>query len=111
MDALNTFIEELKGMRQDLKELCDALVPAEAMKTASLEQCKDLVDALAERVAELTGDASSLEDASCQLEREIAFNDIIDNPPLCAACNGSGEGQHDGTTCLICKGKGTVRND
>ena len=26
---------------------------------------------------------------------------------LCAQCNGSGEGQYDGTTCWRCKGRGT----
>ena len=25
---------------------------------------------------------------------------------LCAYCNGSGEGMHDGTTCTHCKGSG-----
>jgi len=27
-------------------------------------------------------------------------------PGICPACNGSGEGQHDGTTCYSCKGAG-----
>ena len=26
---------------------------------------------------------------------------------LCAACNGSGEGQYDGTRCSFCKGTGS----
>jgi len=25
---------------------------------------------------------------------------------ICDACNGSGEGMHEGTTCRVCKGKG-----
>ena len=25
---------------------------------------------------------------------------------LCTACNGSGEGQHDGSSCNVCKGSG-----
>ena len=29
-----------------------------------------------------------------------------DDPPLCATCNGSGEGQFDGIICHNCKGKG-----
>jgi len=32
-----------------------------------------------------------------------------DNPDqnnICPACDGSGEGQHEGTTCPKCKGKG-----
>jgi hypothetical protein len=27
-------------------------------------------------------------------------------PGICPACNGSGEGQHEGTTCYSCKGAG-----
>ena len=27
-------------------------------------------------------------------------------PGICPACNGSGEGQHEGTTCHQCKGAG-----
>jgi len=29
--------------------------------------------------------------------------------PLCPHCNGSGEGQYDGTTCSYCKGGGVER--
>ena len=32
----------------------------------------------------------------------------IDEPGICPACNGSGEGQFEGTTCYHCKGKGEV---
>lgn len=35
-------------------------------------------------------------------------DDTTDNDEyLCAQCNGSGEGQYDGTTCWRCKGRGT----
>ena len=27
-------------------------------------------------------------------------------PGICPACNGSGEGMHDGTRCVTCKGAG-----
>jgi hypothetical protein len=27
-------------------------------------------------------------------------------PGICPACNGSGEGMHEGTTCGTCKGEG-----
>lgn len=74
---------------------------------ANMQQCKDIVDALANRVASLCGDASSLEDAAYQLEAEIEAQDLIENPPLCATCNGSGEGQYDGTRCRSCGGSGT----
>jgi len=44
------------------------------------------------------------------------FDDFIDFDPhddsvkkddndICPACNGSGEGQYDGSTCSTCKGK------
>lgn len=31
-----------------------------------------------------------------------------DEHEMCASCNGSGEGQYDGTTCPACGGTGTV---
>lgn len=34
-----------------------------------------------------------------ELEKEV-------NGDICINCNGSGEGQYDGTTCWSCKGKG-----
>jgi len=33
---------------------------------------------------------------------------IDDEPGICPRCNGSGEGQHEGTTCTLCKGQGEV---
>lgn len=30
-----------------------------------------------------------------------------DEPQLCSACNGSGEGMYDGTRCHYCHGRGT----
>jgi DnaJ-class molecular chaperone len=54
-----------------------------------------------------------------QAERcdECPWYDVCDNPELrddedwgiCAQCNGSGEGQYDGTRCGRCKGSGTDR--
>ena len=32
--------------------------------------------------------------------------DPDEDPTICVACNGSGEGQYDGTKCSTCKGKG-----
>jgi len=35
------------------------------------------------------------------------WHDIPDDEPgICPACSGSGEGQHEGTTCYQCKGAG-----
>lgn len=113
MDGLTQIANHLKAMRPDMQRLAgigDAITESrvlEYIECASIEQCKDMVDALANRVVALCGDASSLEDAACQLESEIEAQGAIDNPPLCASCNGSGEGQYDGTTCRACKGRGT----
>ena len=32
-------------------------------------------------------------------------------PEICIYCNGSGEGQYDGTRCGYCGGKGTISHD
>lgn len=33
---------------------------------------------------------------------------IDDEPGICPRCSGSGEGQHEGTTCTLCKGEGEI---
>lgn len=33
---------------------------------------------------------------------------LDDDTEICAACNGSGEGMHDGSTCECCDGKGEL---
>lgn len=33
---------------------------------------------------------------------------LVEDPPLCGQCSGSGEGPHQGTTCYTCKGKGVI---
>lgn len=40
----------------------------------------------------------------------VEDNKISDDedPTICVACNGSGEGQYDGTKCGTCKGRGAV---
>lgn len=38
-------------------------------------------------------------------ECTLCENGIIDD--LCGACNGSGEGMYDGSTCPVCKGSGS----
>lgn len=43
---------------------------------------------------------------------EDAIKDVLDNdhtddePGICPACSGSGEGQYEGSTCRQCHGKG-----
>ncbi len=116
-EGLNQVIHHLRAMQPDMKRMAqigDAITESrvlEYIEGASMQQCKDVIDALAHRVVSLCGDASSLEDAACQLEAEIEAQDAIDNPPLCAQCNGSGEGQHDGTSCFTCKGTGTEQRE
>lgn len=42
-------------------------------------------------------------------ERDEDPGDDIDEPGepgICPACNGSGEGQHEGTRCYRCRGSG-----
>ena len=31
-------------------------------------------------------------------------------PDMCSACNGTGEGQYDGSTCQTCRGKSEIVN-
>lgn len=113
MDGLMQIANHLKAMHPDMQRLAgigDAIAESRVLEYidgANLEQCKDIVDALVNRVGDLLGDATHLEDAAAQLASEIEAQDAIDNPPLCAACNGSGEGEYDGTTCSVCKGRGT----
>jgi hypothetical protein len=38
--------------------------------------------------------------------RLMADDGTDSEPGICPACNGSGEGQHEGTTCYSCKGAG-----
>lgn len=33
-------------------------------------------------------------------------NAEYDEPGICLNCSGSGEGQHEGTRCYVCKGSG-----
>lgn len=39
---------------------------------------------------------------------EETENDPDYEPGICPACNGSGEGQYDGSRCNACKGKGEI---
>lgn len=40
--------------------------------------------------------------------RDMQPDEPEDAPGYCPACNGSGEGMTDGSTCGTCKGKGEV---
>lgn len=43
--------------------------------------------------------------------RGLALLAANDEPEICGACNGSGEGQYDGTRCTSCGGSGTERRE
>lgn len=50
------------------------------------------------------------EDYARDEARFMADTDQPDDyePGICPHCNGSGEGQNDGSTCSYCKGKGEI---
>lgn len=50
-------------------------------------------------------DDDYLDDARDQA-RLMSDDEPDSEPGICPACNGSGEGQHEGTTCRTCKGAG-----
>lgn len=53
-------------------------------------------------------DEHNLDDPNCRM----LYNDDIDENPddgYCANCSGSGEGSHDGTRCIVCKGSGVAK--
>lgn len=63
-------------------------------KEKELEKLWEELEALEEEVRYTKSRIEELED---ELEGEI-----------CGNCSGSGEGQYDGTSCTVCKGKGVA---
>jgi hypothetical protein len=53
----------------------------------------------------MTYDDDYLDDARDQA-RLMPDDESDSEPGICPACSGSGEGQHEGTTCGTCKGEG-----
>ena len=43
---------------------------------------------------------------ACELR--ATYRADFDEPELCSTCNGTGQGQTDGTWCHQCKGRGTA---
>ena len=43
------------------------------------------------------------------MENEEVIEQEDDPNDICPACNGSGEGQYDGTRCSSCKGRGVIK--
>jgi len=52
-----------------------------------------------------------LDDFEVEEIEDDSDDDSDDEPELCSACNGSGEGQYEGSRCYVCHGKGTVSSD
>lgn len=53
------------------------------------------------------GNLPDLYDKYDHLEtEEPEVEETDEEPGYCTACNGSGEGQYEGTTCRTCKGRG-----
>lgn len=40
--------------------------------------------------------------------KNLLEDDLEEEEVICNYCNGSGEGQHDGSICQVCKGFGTL---
>lgn len=57
-------------------------------------------------VTELVKDSEHLL-AAC----ESHWNDMADDEPLCGTCGGTGEGNHDGSSCGVCLGSGKLRRE
>lgn len=93
-------VEDNRKRRADLEAAMRRFI-----ETADAKECLTTINALVDRVSSITGEAGDLEDAAGALTKHIESEN--DEPHLCAQCNGSGEGQYDGTRCRGCKGSGT----
>ena len=77
MDKVETWLTQLRAMRDDLHRL-DATSKKrdldrvlDYIETADLRQCGVIVGSLIDRVARLVGCAPELEDAYCSIAREL----------------------------------------
>ena len=93
-------VEDRRKHRADLKAKVK-----EFIDQADADDCLFVLQILIGQIYDKTGICSTLEQAEVEL---VHFIDENGEDPLCAQCNGSGEGQHDGTRCMSCKGKGTI---
>lgn len=91
------------------------------IQSASLADCFTIAVCLSNRLFTLekqeTGMASAnineaaqfIADAAIDINGALVVED--EGSKLCAQCNGSGEGQHEGARCYVCKGHGTERRE
>lgn len=87
------------------------------IQSASLSDCFTIAVTLSNRLFTLEKQhadiqASNLNEAAhfvadAALNVQAVVSSENEEPALCAQCNGSGEGQYDGTHCGFCKGSGT----
>ena len=78
-----------------------------------MKDLHDLVDEVIEQIRRDlsdTGDVTAIVELLLSVPRADleAFLPNSYESGICDACNGSGEGYSDGTTCSKCKGKGEV---
>ena len=95
-------IVEAKAKATTLERLETLSKFIEFYKTTSIIERKHLVIAMMDYDG--TGDVSGLEDYACALTASQQ-----DETPICGQCNGSGEGQYEGTRCMRCKGSGGAK--
>jgi hypothetical protein len=105
-----------REIEMPLSEVIENIQHRADLKAKALEFCAiadasegaEIMDKLMDNFSSSEGDASMMEDGRDWLQGLADRQDYIDNPPLCAQCNGSGEGSHGGARCISCKGKGTI---
>lgn len=84
MNGLAEIGKLLQDMRPDMKRMADAVTTTQLrdvtryISTADLRSCKQIVDALIERVSDLLGSARELEDAACAIQDEIEYEQLPD---------------------------------
>lgn len=100
MSALQT--TRNPATRQAAQHIVDMLVAVNVDGQQAIDILSALADALAGSVYSEHGSVDLGDVADQMLEELIAFEE----PEHCGACNGCGEGQHDGSRCNSCGGHG-----
>ena len=72
--VLVAIIDNLQLMQLDMQQMARCATKTAIINhinCASLDQCKTIVDALVDRVIDLVGCATELEDAACMIQKEL----------------------------------------
>jgi len=85
-------VKQDQRMVSALRELLSADSAAEFIRRANFAQCKKLVDALAERVIELEGDAFGLDDVYVVMQDALDFEQCTCGK--CDSCVASRSDEH-----------------